>query len=80
MSNVQILIQEVNRRELQIDLLVNNAGFGTYGEFETIEQQRDHAQIMLNVTALVDLTHAFIPGMVQRGYGGVINVASTAGF
>ncbi|WP_218081596.1 SDR family NAD(P)-dependent oxidoreductase [Anthocerotibacter panamensis] len=70
---------EVCRRGWAVDLLINNAGFGTYGPFETLDPQRDHAQIMLNVAALVDLTHAFIPAMEQRGTGGVINVASIAG-
>jgi len=62
-----------------VDLLVNNAGFGTCGRFEDIDAERDRRQIMVNVAALVGLTHAFVPGMLERGRGGVINVASTAG-
>ncbi|WP_328393532.1 SDR family NAD(P)-dependent oxidoreductase [Nocardia sp. NBC_00416] len=65
---------------LQVDLLVNNAGFGTCGRFEDIASDRDHDQLMVNVVALVDLTHALIPGMLARGTGAVVNVASTAGF
>jgi uncharacterized protein len=63
-----------------VDLLVNNAGFGTYGGFDTLAPEREHEEIMLNVTALVDLTHAFLPAMAERKNGGVINVASIAAF
>src|SRR6266700_3368854 len=60
-------VQEVYRRTqtlgVAVDLLVNNAGFGTYGGFDTLAQEREHGEIMLNVTALVDLTHAFVPAI-----------------
>jgi uncharacterized protein len=76
--------QEVYRRTqelgVSVDLLVNNAGFGTYGCFDTLAPEREHEEIMLNVTALVDLTHAFLPAMVERKEGSVINVASIAAF
>jgi uncharacterized protein len=76
--------QEVYRRTQElgvpVDLLVNNAGFGTYGGFDTLAPQREHEEIMLNVTALVDLTHAFVPAMAERKAGGIINVASIAAF
>ena len=76
--------QEVYRRTqalgMTVDLLVNNAGMGTYGSFEPLDPEREHEEIMLNVTALVDLTHAFVPAMVERQAGGVINVASLAAF
>ena len=64
---------------VEIDLLVNNAGFGTHGRFVEIDPGRDAGQIRVNCEAVVTLTHAFVPGMVQRGRGGVIVVASTAG-
>ncbi|QFG22062.1 SDR family oxidoreductase [Actinomadura sp. WMMB 499] len=67
-------------RGLSVDLLVNNAGFGTCGRFEEISAARDHDQLMVNVVALVDLTHELLPGMLQRGHGSIINVASTAAF
>jgi uncharacterized protein len=59
---------------------VNDAGFGTYGGFDTLDSEREHEEIMLNITALVDLTHAFLPAMAERKDGGVINVASIAAF
>jgi short-subunit dehydrogenase len=78
--SVAALRQEVERRGLHVDLLVNNAGFATHGHFETIPADREHAEIMVNVAAVVGLTHAFVPGMLARGCGAVINVASTAAF
>ena len=76
--------QEVYRRTqalgVAVDLLVNNAGFGTYGSFDTLAPKREHEEITLNVMALVDLTHAFVPAMAERKAGGVINVASIAAF
>jgi uncharacterized protein len=72
---------EVQRRGLVIDLLVNNAGFATNGSFETLPTETDHQQVMVDVTAVVDLTHAFVPALLERSPGAaVINVASTAGF
>ncbi len=65
---------------LQIDLLINNAGVMTHGAFESIDPALDHAEIMINVASVVGLTHAFLPGMLKRQFGGVINVASVAGF
>lgn len=68
-------------RGLSVDLLVNNAGFATNGAFEDLSPERDHEQIMVDVTAVVDLTHAFIPELLKRSPGtAIINVASTAGF
>src|SRR5262245_30037598 len=61
------------------DLLVNNAGFGTFGRFAELEPERELEEIRLNVVALVRLTRAVLPGLVARGSGGVINVSSLAG-
>ena len=63
-----------------VDLLVNNAGFGTSGPFLEHDPERDAEQVRLNCEAVVTLSHAFLPGMVDRHRGGVINVASSAGF
>ncbi|GAA1874992.1 SDR family NAD(P)-dependent oxidoreductase [Actinomadura bangladeshensis] len=63
-----------------VELLVNNAGYGAFGAFEELALDDHLAQIELNVTALVRLTHAALPGMVARGRGGVLNVASMSGF
>jgi short-subunit dehydrogenase len=61
------------------DLLVNNAGFGTVGAFAELEAERELEEIQLNVTALVRLTRAVLPGMLEQGRGGIVNVSSLAG-
>lgn len=63
-----------------VDLLVNNAGFGTSGKFHTLPIEREVQEISLNVVALVRLCHAALDAQVARGRGGVINVASIAGY
>jgi short-subunit dehydrogenase len=73
------LFDEVKRRQLQVDLLVNNAGFGLRGHFLELDPKREAEMVRVNCEAVVTLTHAFVPAMVQRGGGGVITVASTAG-
>ncbi len=64
---------------LQIDALVNNAGYGLHHTFTqtTWEQQRDFIQVL--VTAVAHMTHLCLPGMIERGYGRIINIASVAG-
>jgi len=64
---------------LGVDLLVNNAGFGTSGPFLEHEAARDAELVRINCEAIVTLTHAFLPAMVERGRGGIINMASSAG-
>jgi uncharacterized protein len=63
-----------------VDLVVNNAGFGTVGSFAELPIEREQQEIQLNVVALVRLTHAALGAQVERGHGGVINVASIAGY
>jgi len=65
--------------EHPVELLVNNAGVGTGGAFHTLPLQPELAEIALNVVALVRLTHTVLPGMVDAGRGGVLNVSSIAG-
>src|SRR5215470_16949981 len=74
------LADEVRARGLAVDVLVNNAGYGTAGAFDGSDEATQLGMIDLNVRALVELTHAFWPGMLARGRGGVLNVASTAAF
>ncbi len=63
-----------------VDLLVNNAGFGDYGAFTQIDGQRAASMVQLNIQCLVQLTHIFLPGMIERKAGAIINVASTSAF
>jgi short-subunit dehydrogenase len=76
----QRVLEQTNAKGLAIDVLVNNAGFATYGIFEEVSLERQHEEIMLNCSGLVEMTHAFLPSIALRGRGGVINVASTAAF
>ena len=63
---------------LQVDILVNNAGFATGGPFHDSDPERELDQVRLLVEAVVALTSSFLPGMVKRGSGAILNVASTA--
>jgi short-subunit dehydrogenase len=63
-----------------VDILVNCAGFGVYEPFTKSDRDREIQQVRLLVEAVVDLTHQYLPRMVERGRGAVINFASTAGF
>jgi len=63
-----------------VDVLVNNAGFGTMGPFATLPPDDEEREIRLNVIALVRLTRAVLPGMLERKRGGVLNVSSIGGF
>ncbi len=74
------LFDEVEGQGLTIDHLMNNAGFGGHGKFHERPWSDDAAMIRLNVLALTGLTRLFLPGMVARGRGHVLNVASMAGF
>ncbi len=65
---------------LTVDCLVNNAGFGEFGEFYKIDRQRQADMIHLNITALTELSHLYLANMVQKKSGHIINIASTAAF
>ena len=69
----------VEARARTVDVLVNNAGFGTFGPFHTLDVDTEIREINLNVVALVRLTHAAAEAMVGRGQGGILNVSSLAG-
>lgn len=76
----QRLFTALTERGLEVDLLVNNAGFGAHGEFWKLSLDRQSEMIRLNVVALTELTYLLLPAMVERRRGGVINVSSTASF
>jgi len=77
---VPALVVEIERRGLTVDWLVNNAGFGTFGRFDTLPVEGELDEIRLNVETLVELTGRCLPAMVARKHGVVINVASVAAF
>jgi short-subunit dehydrogenase len=74
------IFAEVAGLGVTVDVLVNNAGFGLQGEFLKLSLVRQVEMIRVNITALTHLTGLFLPGMIQRGRGGVLNVGSVAGF
>jgi short-subunit dehydrogenase len=74
------LFEETRNRGLEIDFLINNAGFGSMGEFTKLDLDHEVKMIDLNVRSLVELTHRFLVPMRERKSGSIINVASTAGF
>ncbi|MBU1702258.1 MAG: SDR family oxidoreductase [Candidatus Eisenbacteria bacterium] len=76
----QRLYTATSRGRLPIDLVVNNAGIGTYGVFGKIRADREKAMIRLNVEVPMALTALYLPPMVKRGTGGIINVASVLAF
>ena len=65
---------------LNIDILINNAGFGGHGKFHERQLRKDQAMMQVNMISLVNLTHLYLQGMVQRNYGKILHVASTAAF
>lgn len=72
--------QELVRRVPSCDVLINNAGFASNGRFDRIETNRISEEIALDVLTLTLLTREYLPAMIERGAGKVLNVASTAGF
>ncbi len=74
------LHEAVAERSLDVHYLVNNAGVGLYGKFATTDLDAELKMIQLNVTSVVDLTKRFLPSMIQRKSGRILNVASLAAF
>ncbi len=90
---VQVIVKDLSRPEaprevfdeltavgLQVELLINNAGFGLVGPFWILKEQEQLDMIQLNIGALTHLTRLFLPGFVDRRRGRIMNVASTAAF
>jgi short-subunit dehydrogenase len=74
------LFEETTRRGLEVETLINNAGFGSMGDFTTLDIKRELEMIDLNIKALIALTHLYIKLMRERKRGTILNVASTAAF
>jgi short-subunit dehydrogenase len=72
--------REIEERGLVVDVLVNNAGFGTAGAFQDLDQEKELSMVRTNVEAVVAFCGMYVPAMVERGHGAVLNVASTAAF
>jgi uncharacterized protein len=74
------IFQFTKEQKIKVELLINNAGFGAYGEFQTIETRRLTEMVQVNCAAVVHLTRLYLPEMVTRRHGDVLIVASTASF
>lgn len=74
------IFAEIERRGLSVDILINNAGFGSYGAFAENDPKTSLDMVEVNIAALTALTRLALPGMIQRKSGKIMNVASTAGF
>jgi hypothetical protein len=76
----QKLFDDVASRNIEVELLINNAGFGFVGAVDDTIPERMMEMTRLNIGALTELTYLFLPAMLQREHGGIINVASVAAF
>src|ERR1017187_1779838 len=74
------VLDQTTRADIQVDVLVNNAGFGQYGMFVENDLEECLRQIQLNVTTLTHLTRLYLPEMIERKSGRILDVASTAAF
>ncbi len=74
------LVAQIAAQGIEIELLVNDAGFGIAGDFEAADGDRVKQMLRLNVGAVTELTYRLLPGMLERGHGAVINVSSAAAF
>jgi uncharacterized protein len=77
-SGVPALLDHVGDRPVEV--LVNNAGFGSYGPFAEADPDREDDEVAVDVSAVITLARAFLPGMLARGSGGILNVASAIAF
>jgi short-subunit dehydrogenase len=76
----KFLFDQLQTEGVAVDILINNAGFGAFGEFAQMSDEEIFGQIQLNIIALTELTRLFLPPMLARRSGRIMNVASTAGF
>ena len=76
----EAIFNELQEQQIHVDYLVNNAGFGLYGKFLETDMNEEANMIDVNIKALTVMTKLFIPGMVERNQGGVMNVSSMVGF
>jgi uncharacterized protein len=79
-TGVDSLISEIISKDIKIDILINNAGFGDFGDFAKADLGKNMEMIRLNISALTQLTHFAMQGMLKSGSGKIMNVASTAAF
>jgi short-subunit dehydrogenase len=74
------ILKKLTAQNIFVDVLVNNAGFGAHGAFVEMPLPRQLEMLQVNIVALTELTGLFLPGMIERKHGGILNVGSVAGF
>lgn len=79
-ASPKILVDEIASQGLQVDILINNAGFGQFGRFHEIPLERHLSMLRLNICALTELTYRIVPQMLERQRGNILNIGSTASF
>ena len=79
-NSCEKVLDFVNKKNLSVDILINNAGIGSFGYLSEIEMEKELKLIDVNIRALTELTKTFLPTMISHGEGGIMNVASTAAF
>ena len=79
-NSVQEINEELKTKNIQVDYLINNAGFGEYGFFVDADWDRFEKMIDLNIKTLTHLCHLFLPDMIKRKQGKIMNISSTAAF
>ena len=79
-KSAQKIYENVKDAQLQVEILINNAGFASYGEFSALDLTEEVAQIQVNITTLTQLTKLFLPHMLEGKSGKILNVASTSAF
>jgi hypothetical protein len=79
-TQIDELIRWLEQNKIEIDFLINNAGSGDYGSIATSDPDRDDQIIQVNITALTLLTRGFLPRMIAKKHGAILNVSSSAGF
>ncbi|MGG7059596.1 SDR family NAD(P)-dependent oxidoreductase [Clostridium nigeriense] len=79
-NSCEKVLDFVNKKNLSVDILINNAGMGSFGYLSEIEVEKELKLIDVNIRALTELTKMFLPSMIEHGEGSIMNVASTAAF
>ncbi|NOH78404.1 SDR family oxidoreductase [Vibrio sp. RE86] len=79
-ESVQQIFAQTNSMGIQVDVLINNAGFGGHGKFFERSLEDEQAMMQVNMVTLTNLTHLYLKGMIERNSGKILNVSSTASF
>ena len=80
LKSAEALYKKVSDANLTVDVLINNAGFGIYKEFAESDIEKEEQMLLLNMVTLTKLTKLFIPNMIKKGSGNIVNIASAAAF